>query len=68
VTKSVTILEFVHNYAGEEVELPIRYSFIFNTIFVTFTYGLALPLLFISTFITLINVYITETILFAYYY
>ena len=68
VTKSVNILEFVNNHAGDEVELPIQYSFIFNTIFVTFTYGLAMPILFVITFFTLINVYITETILFAYYY
>ena len=67
-TKSVTISEFVNRYSGPEVQLPIRYSFIFNTIFVTFTYGLAIPILFLTTTITLINVYITETILFAYYY
>lgn len=48
--------------------LPLQYAFMFNTIFVTFTYGLALPILFIITFLTIINVYICQTILFAYYY
>ena len=48
--------------------LPLQYAFMFNTIFVTFTYGIALPVLFIITLFTMINVYITQTILFAYYF
>ena len=48
--------------------MHIRYAFIFNTIFVNFTYGLALPLLFPITLFTMINMYISERYLFAYYY
>jgi hypothetical protein len=48
--------------------MHIRYSFVFNTIFVTFTFGLALPILFPITFFTMINMYVSERYLFAYYY
>ena len=67
-TNAHTIQQFVESYAGPEVELHIRYSFIFNSIFVCFTYGLALPILFPITLFTLINMYISERYLFAYYY
>ena len=67
-TTKVTISEFVDSHAGQEAELYKSYAFIFNTIFVTFTYGMALPILFPITFVTLINMYVCEKILFAYFY
>ena len=68
LTKMKNILHYIQNVAGPEVELDIQYSFIFNTVFTTFTYGLALPLLFPIALLTIINMYITERILLAYFY
>lgn len=67
-TKKVTIAQFVEQHSGMEGELYRGYAFIFNTIFVTFTYGLALPILWPITLFTLLNHYITEKILYAYSY
>ena len=64
----MTISQFVEQHCGQEAELFKGYAFIFNTIFVTFTYGMALPILFPITMLTLINMYITEKILYAYFY
>lgn len=67
-TKALTIQQFIDIYAGPQTQLHIRYAFIFNTVFVNFTYGLALPLLFPITLFTMINMYVSERYLFAYYY
>ena len=56
------------SHAGPHTEFHIRYAFLFNSIFVCFTYGLALPILFPITLFTMINMYISEKYLFAYYY
>ena len=67
-TKSKTIQQFVDIHAGQSTPFHIRYAYIFNSIFVCFTYGLALPLLFPITLLAMINMYISERYLFAYYY
>jgi hypothetical protein len=67
-TKKKNMLQYIRNVAGPEVELDIQYSFIFNTVFTAFTYGLAIPVLFPIAMVTMINLYITEKILFAYFY
>lgn len=68
VTKLKNMLQYIQNVAGPEVELDIQYAFIFNTVFTTFTFGLAIPLLFPIATLTMINQYISEKILFAYFY
>ena len=55
-------------YSGPDVVLPIKYAVIINMIFVTFTYGIALPILFPICLVGMINMYITERILFAFFY
>jgi hypothetical protein len=67
-TNAHTLQQFIDAYAGPDVQLHIRYAFVFNTIFVCFTYGLALPILFPITLFTLVNMYVSERFLFAYYY
>lgn len=67
-TKKVTIQEYVNLYAGPEVEIHFRYSAILNIVYVTFTHGLALPILFPIAVFGLVNMYISEKFLFAYFY
>ena len=54
-TKCTTFQQYVDCYAGPQVELHLRYAFIFNNLYVTFTYGLALPVLFPIMFFTMFN-------------
>ena len=67
-TKAKTIPQFIDIHAGPHTEFHTRYAFIFNSIYVCFTYGLALPILFPITLLSMINMYISERYLFAYYY
>lgn len=67
-TKKVTIQQFINVYAGPEVVVHFRYSSILNMVFVTFTHGLAIPLLFPITLVGVTNIYICERISFAYLY
>ena len=66
-TKS-TIQNYVMLYSGPDVLLQIQYSVLLNMVFVTFTYGLVLPILFPIALVGLINMYICERLQFAYFY
>lgn len=67
-TKKVTIQEYVNLYAGPEVEIHFRYSAILNIVFVTFTHGIALPILFPIAVVGFVNMYLSEKYMFAYFY
>jgi hypothetical protein len=67
-SKCPTVTQFVKIHAGPEVKLDLQYSYIFLMVFTTFTYGLALPLLFPICAFGMTNLYITEKIQFAYLY
>lgn len=63
-----TVQQYIENVAGPEVQLEIQYSYIFVTIFTTFTFGLAIPILFPIALFSLINLYISNRIMLAYFY
>jgi hypothetical protein len=67
-TRCITIQDYVNLYTGPEADIHFRYSIIINLIFVTFTHGVALPILFPIALFTLFNFYVTERYLFAYFY
>ena len=48
--------------------MHFQYATILNTVFVTFMYGLALPMLFPIAAFTFLNLYVSEKLLLAYYY
>ena len=50
--------------------MPIhyRYSTILNIVYVTFTYGIALPILFPIAFLCMMNIFIAERIQLAYFF
>ena len=67
-TKLKTVLQYINNVAGPEVMFEIQYSYLFVNIFTTFTFGLAIPVLFPITFLSLVNLYIVDRIMLAYFY
>lgn len=68
VTKKKGVIDYINLYAGPEVELHFRYSNIMNQIFVCFTYGLTIPMLFPITLLSLLNHYAVERYNFIYNY
>ena len=67
-TKKVTIQQYIEVYAGPELQLHFRYATIMNFVFVSFTYGLIMPVLFPITLLALVNLYVVERYQFAYLY
>ena len=67
-TKQKTITRYVDIYSGPDLYLHFRYSDLMNQIFVTFTFGLGMPLLFPILLFSLINIYWLERYMFAYHY
>lgn len=67
-TKCVTQQQYITLYSGPEHLMFYKYSTILNTVFVTFMYGLALPILFPIAAFTFLNLYIVERILITYYH
>lgn len=67
-TKCVTIQQYINVYAGPEVSIHFRYSSFLNLVFVTCTYGLAIPMLFPITLVGILNIYVVERAQFAYFY
>ena len=54
-TKKKSINEFVKLYSGPDLEIWFRYSAMLNFVFVTFTHGIAMPILFPIGFLGMIN-------------
>ena len=67
-TKKVTIQQYIELYAGPELQLHFRYATIMNFTFISFTYGLVLPIMFPIALVAFINLYIVERYQFAYTY
>ena len=67
-TKCLTIQQYVNLYSGPRHLMHFKYAAMLNTIWVTFMFGLALPLLFPIAAFTFINYYFVERILLTYYY
>ena len=68
ITKKRTIQQYVNLHAGPTYLIHFKYSSIMTSIFVTFMYGLTLPILFPIAFIQLLVAYFVEKITLTYYY
>lgn len=55
-------------YSGPEYFMHFKYSTIMNVCFVTFMYGLAIPMLFPIAFFCFLILYISERIQLTYFY
>ena len=67
-TKSTTVQKFIKVFAGPEVTLDFRYSNIIYQVYIAFTYGLALPVLFPIVMLSMTSLMICEKLQFAYFY
>ena len=45
-TNATTVQQYIDIYAGSEILMEYRYAYILTTIFVTFTFGFGIPILF----------------------
>lgn len=67
-TKTRTVYEYVDLYSGPEYEIFIKYSFILKYVYISFFYGLGMPILFPITFFALLNLYITDKLAVVYWH
>lgn len=67
-TKTRTVYEYVDLYSGPEYEIYIKYSFILKYVYISFFYGLGMPILFPITFVALLNLYITDKLAVVYWH
>ena len=67
-TKSKTIQQYVNLHSGPEYMMHFKYAAMLNVIFVTFMYGIAVPLLFPIAFLFFAVSYIVERLTLAYSY
>lgn len=54
-SRKKSITEFVKLYSGPDLEIWFRYSAMLNFVFVTFTHGIAMPVLFYIGFLGVFN-------------
>jgi len=67
-TKTKTIQQYVNLYSGPEYMMHAKYAVMLNVIFVTFMYGVAVPLLFPLAFLFFLVSFIVERLALAYSY
>jgi len=68
VTKKTTVQSYVNLYSGPPHSMNYKYALILSTIFITFMFGLALPLLYPIAAFTFLNLYIMERTLLTYWH
>lgn len=66
-TKCITVPQYVDYYAGPENALHFKYSSILVQVYIALMFGFVIPVLFLTTLLGIINMYIYERIVFAYY-
>lgn len=61
-------MTYINLYSGPEFLMHFKYSAILNIVFVTFMYGLGLPILFLYAVFALAILWFSEKLLFYYSY
>jgi hypothetical protein len=67
-TSCVSYQQYVTLFSGPEIMMHFKYATVLNTVFVTFMYGLALPILWPIAAFTFFNLFICDKFLLAYYF
>ena len=67
-TKKTTIQSYINLYSGPPHSMNYKYALILSTSFITFMFGLALPLLYPIAAFTFLNLYIMERVLITYWH
>ena len=66
-TKKTTVQQFVDLYSGPVYMIHFRYSSIMVQVYVSFMFGMCIPLLFPIALFGLFNIYLVERLSLAYY-
>jgi hypothetical protein len=61
-------MAFTNLYAGPVHSMEFKYATILNTVFITFFYGTALPLLYPIAAFTFWNLYVVDRYMVTYFY
>lgn len=67
-TKKITVQQYVNLYSGPVYMMHFKYSSAMVQIFVSFMYGMALPVLIPIAMVGIFNLYLVERLCLAYYY
>ena len=67
-TKKKTVKQYIDLYSGVPYAMHFQYSSILVQVYVSFMYGMALPILIPITFMGICVMYVTERFLLAYYH
>lgn len=67
-TKKVTVQQYINLYSGPVYLMHFKYSSIMVQVFVSFMYGMNIPLLFPIAMFGIFNMYVVERVCLAYYY
>ena len=67
-SKAKTIEQFIEIHGGSEPSLESTLASMMAQVFVTFTFGLAMPILWPILLLILTNTYVVERIMCAYFY
>jgi hypothetical protein len=67
-TKKITIQQYVNVHAGPDHLLHFKYSSVMTVTYMTFMFGIALPLLFPIAAIAFFVLYVSEKLLVTYYF
>lgn len=67
-TKATTPMKFINLYAGPAYLMHFKYSSILTQIYISFAYGLFIPILFPIAAFGILNMYLVEKFALLYYY
>ena len=67
-TSCVSIQQYLDIYSGPDFSSHYKYSYILVVVFVTFSFGSGLPILFPIAFMSILNLYVIERLMMAYSY
>ncbi len=67
-TSKTTQQQYINLYAGPEYSMHFKYSSIMVQVYVSFMYGMFIPMLFFTTLLGITNMYVVERLCLAYYY
>lgn len=67
-TKCCTQKQYVDLYGGGDFQIHFRYASIMTMVFLSFMYGMAIPILFPVTLFGITSIYVNERVLLAYSY
>lgn len=67
-TKKTTLQQYVNLYSGPVYLMHFKYSSILVQVYVSFMYGMVIPMLFPIALFGIFNMYVVERLCLAYFY